>query len=139
MVLLVDKQHICRERKGEPAINCMCAFDFDMKFTFACVGQEGSAYDTRIFLSCLNNENNNFPKPPPSMYCCILGCVWLSVKYFGERKIFSSVWLHSKKYFGKYFLVFGCVAENALENPFLSCFSHFLRIRTNIITENQNI
>ena len=25
--------------------------------------------------------------------------------------------------------MFGCVAENALENPFLSCFSHFLRIQ----------
>ena len=35
--------------------------------------------------------------------------------------------------------MFGCVAENALENLFLSCFSHFLRIQTNIITENQNI
>ena len=52
---------------------------------------------------------------------CILGCVWLDVKYFSARKIFSSVWLHSKKYFGKYFLVFGCILENALENPFLSC------------------
>ena len=53
-------------------------------------------------------------------------------------KTFSSVWLHSKKCFGKYFLVFGCVLENALENPFLSCFSHFPRIQTNIITKNQN-
>ena len=49
----------------------------------------------------------------------------MDVKYFPERKIFSSVWLHSKKYFGKYFLVFGCILENTLENPFLSCFSHF--------------
>ena len=31
--------------------------------------------------------------------------------------------------------MFGCVAENALKNPFLSCFSHFLRIQTNIITK----
>ena len=55
-----------------------------------------------------------------------IGCVWLDVKYFPKRKIFSSVWLYSRKYFGKYFLVFGCILENALENPFLSCFSHFL-------------
>ena len=54
-------------------------------------------------------------------------------------KKFSGVWLDSKKCFEKYFLVFGCVPKNALENPFLSCFSHFLRIQTNIITENQNI
>ena len=54
-------------------------------------------------------------------------------------KTFSGVWLDSKKRFGKYFLVFGCVPENAIKNSFLSCFSHFLRIQTNIITENQNI
>ena len=57
---------------------------------------------------------------------------------FRKGKYFQSVWLHFKKCFGKYFL-FGCVLENALENPFLSRFSHFLMIQTNIITENQNI
>ena len=70
----------------------------------------------------------------------LVGCkIFSGVKYFRKRKIFSNIWLHSKKCFGKYFIVFGCVAENALKNPFLSCFSHFLRIQTNIITENQNI
>ena len=44
-----------------------------------------------------------------------------------------------KNVFGKYSLVFGCVPKNVLENPFLSRFSHFFRIQTNIITENQNI
>ena len=34
--------------------------------------------------------------------------------------------------------MFGCFAENALENPFLSCFSHFLKIQTNIITYKQH-
>ena len=34
--------------------------------------------------------------------------------------------MHSKIFFGKYFLVFGCILENALKNPILSCFSHFL-------------
>ena len=72
MVLPVHKQHTYRGSKGEPTINCMRACDFDMKFTFTCVGWEASAYDTRIFLNCLNNENDNFPKPPPGMYCCIL-------------------------------------------------------------------
>ena len=46
--------------------------------------------------------------------------------YFQERIIFSGVWLHSKIFFGKYFLVFGCILENALKNPILSCFLHFL-------------
>ena len=34
--------------------------------------------------------------------------------------------------------MFGCVAENALKNPFLSCFSHFFRIQTNIIIKIKN-
>ena len=62
---------------------------------------------------------------------CLVEC-----KIFSECEIFSGENIFGK---GKYFQVFGCVAENALENPFLSCFPHFLRIQTNIITENQNI
>ena len=46
--------------------------------------------------------------------------------YFPERKMFSCVWLHFKKCFGKYFLVFGCVLENTIENTFSTCYSHFL-------------
>ena len=72
VVLLVDKQYTYRGRKGEPTINCMCACDFDMKFTFAYVGWEELAHDIRIFLSFLNNESDNFLKPPLGLYCCIL-------------------------------------------------------------------
>ena len=52
--------------------------------------------------------------------------------YFRERKIFSSVWLHFKKCFEKYFLLFGCVLENTIENTFSTCCSHFLSCQTNI-------
>ena len=41
-------------------------------------------------------------------------------------KIFSNVWLHFKKCFKKYFLVFGCVLENTIKNTFSTCCSHFL-------------
>ena len=40
--------------------------------------------------------------------------------------MFSCVWLHFKKNFEKYFLVFGCVLENTIENTFSTCCSHFL-------------
>ena len=40
--------------------------------------------------------------------------------------MFSCVWLRFKKCFGKYFLVFGCVLENTIENTFSTCYSHFL-------------
>ena len=47
-------------------------------------------------------------------------------RYFPERKMFSCVWLHFKKCFEKYFLMFGCVLENTIENTFSTCCSHFL-------------
>ncbi|XP_075652591.1 uncharacterized protein LOC142622913 [Castanea sativa] len=68
VVVPVDEQHPYRGRKGITTTNCLCACDFDMKFTFACVGWVRSAHDTRIFLSCLNNERDNFPKPPAGKY-----------------------------------------------------------------------
>ena len=40
--------------------------------------------------------------------------------------MFSCVWLHFKKCFEKYFLMFGCVLENTIENTFSTCCSHFL-------------
>ena len=52
--------------------------------------------------------------------------------YFSERKMFSCVWLHFKKCFEKYFLVFSCVLENTIENIFSICCSHFLSCQTNI-------
>ncbi|KAK9985455.1 hypothetical protein SO802_030406 [Lithocarpus litseifolius] len=39
VVLLVEEQHPYRGRKGITTVNCMRACDFDMKFTFACVGK----------------------------------------------------------------------------------------------------
>ena len=40
--------------------------------------------------------------------------------------MFSCVWLHFKKCFEKYFLMFGCALENIIENTFFTCCSHFL-------------
>ena len=34
--------------------------------------------------------------------------------YFPKKKIFLSVWLHFRKCCEKYFLVFGCIVENAI-------------------------
>ena len=48
------------------------------------------------------------------------------VKAFPEKKMFSCVWLHFKKIFGKYFLMFGCILENTIENTIFTCCSHFL-------------
>ena len=57
------------------------------------------------------------------------------VKVFSERKMFSCVWLHFKKCFGKYFLIFGCILENTIENTFSTClliFSHIFSVTKRI-------
>ena len=59
------------------------------------------------------------------------------VKYFSENKYFSEMLfsgkenifkclVHLKKCFEKYFLMFGCVLENTIENTFSTYCSHFL-------------
>ena len=45
-------------------------------------------------------------------------------------KIFSSILLHFKKCFEKYFLVFGCILENTIENTSFTYYSHFLSFQT---------
>ena len=40
--------------------------------------------------------------------------------------MFLCVWLHFKKCFEKYFLMFCCVLQNTIENTFFTCCSHFL-------------
>ena len=42
--------------------------------------------------------------------------------------MFSCVWLHFKKCFEKYFLMFGCVIENIIKNTFSTCCTHFLLV-----------
>ncbi|KAH9688209.1 DDE Tnp4 domain-containing protein [Citrus sinensis] len=55
-------------RKGIPTQNVMAACDFNMCFTFAWAGWEGTAHDTRIFLEALRRENLHFPHPPTGKY-----------------------------------------------------------------------
>ncbi|KAL4301421.1 hypothetical protein AHAS_Ahas17G0299200 [Arachis hypogaea] len=55
-------------RKGIPTQNVMAACNFDMEFTFALAGWEGTAHDTRVFLHAIGTSELNFPKPPPGKY-----------------------------------------------------------------------
>ena len=49
------------------------------------------------------------------------------MKIFSGNENISSVWLHFKKCFEKYFLVFGCILKNIIKNTFSTCCSHFLK------------
>lgn len=45
----------------------MAVCDFNMKFTFAYAGWEGSAHDSRVFSAALRDTEINFPKPSEGM------------------------------------------------------------------------
>ncbi|KAK3221514.1 hypothetical protein Dsin_008539 [Dipteronia sinensis] len=46
----------------------MAVCDFNMCFTFAWAGWEGTAHDTRIFLEALRREDLHFPHSPTGQY-----------------------------------------------------------------------
>ena len=64
-----NRQTNFRGRKTIITQNVMCAYDFDMMFTFVYVGWEGTTNDARVFLDALTRPEVSFP--------------WLSeVKYY---------------------------------------------------------
>ncbi len=62
-------------RKKTPTQNVMCVTDFDLCFTFVCSGWEGSAHDSRIFTSTINDPVMRFLTPAEgtmkSIFCCL--------------------------------------------------------------------
>ena len=41
--------------------NVICAYNFDIKFTFVCSGWEGSANDSRVFEKAITSGKHMFP------------------------------------------------------------------------------
>ncbi|XP_039122160.1 putative nuclease HARBI1 [Dioscorea cayenensis subsp. rotundata] len=63
-----DKQIPFMNRKGYTSTNILATCDFNMCFTYALIGWEGSAHDTRILLDVLRNPFMKFPQPPEGKY-----------------------------------------------------------------------
>lgn len=55
-------------RTGKATQNVMAVVDFDMRFTYASIGQPGSMHDTNVLFHALRNDTENFPHPPAGMY-----------------------------------------------------------------------
>jgi len=53
-----------RGRKGIPTVNVLAVCDFDLQFIYVLTGSEGSAHDSRILVSTMNNPRLKFPMPP---------------------------------------------------------------------------
>ncbi|KAL2232328.1 UNVERIFIED_CONTAM: hypothetical protein Sindi_1412800 [Sesamum indicum] len=63
----VSMQNAYRSRHGDTSQNVMVVCDFDLMFTYVMARWEGSANDARVFMDCLNNDQN-FPWPPNGKY-----------------------------------------------------------------------
>ncbi|WVZ59522.1 hypothetical protein U9M48_009648 [Paspalum notatum var. saurae] len=55
-------------RSGKPSQNVLAVVDFDLRFTYASIGQPGSMHDTSVLFHALNIDSNKFPHPPQGKY-----------------------------------------------------------------------
>ena len=55
-------------RKGITTTNVLAFCDFNMCFTFALVGWEGFAHDTKIFMDTFRKPQLHFPQPHEGNY-----------------------------------------------------------------------
>ena len=51
-------------RSGKPTQNVMAVVDFDMRFTYASIGQPGSMHDTTVLYHAIEADTTIFPHPP---------------------------------------------------------------------------
>ncbi|CAL5188458.1 unnamed protein product [Lathyrus oleraceus] len=63
-----EKQKPFFNRKGHTSINVMVVCDFNMCFTFALYGWEGSVHDAKILMDTLRKPNLRFPYPTEGKY-----------------------------------------------------------------------
>jgi hypothetical protein len=55
-------------RSGKPTQNVLAIVDFDMRFTYASIGQPRSMHDTNVLFHALKNDHVKFPHPPKGMH-----------------------------------------------------------------------
>lgn len=77
----------------------MAVCDFNMKFTFAYAGWEGSAHDSRVFSAALRDTEINFPKPSEGMtlifFVIALSCIQFKLNHYIQLDMSqeSIIWL----------------------------------------------
>jgi hypothetical protein len=55
-------------RSGKVTQNVLAIADFDMRFTYASIGQPGSMHDTNVLFHALRLDHDKFPHPPQGKY-----------------------------------------------------------------------
>ena len=58
-------------RTGKATQNVLAVVDFDLRFTYASIGQPGSMHDTNVLFHALRHDEDTFPYPPAGMN---IGC-----------------------------------------------------------------
>jgi hypothetical protein len=51
-------------RSGKATQNVLAIVDFDLRFTYASIGQPGSMRDTSVLFHTLEHDRDLFPHPP---------------------------------------------------------------------------
>ena len=54
-------------RTGKATQNVLAIVDFDLRFTYASIGQPGSMHDTSVLFHALEHDHDTFPHPPVGM------------------------------------------------------------------------
>jgi hypothetical protein len=60
------------DRSGISTQNVMALVDFDMRFTYASIGQSGSMHDTSVLFHAIEHDTATFPHPPHGIYFIVL-------------------------------------------------------------------
>jgi len=79
-------------RSGKPTQNVLAIVDFDMRFTYAFIGQPGSMHDINVLFHALKNDHDKFPHPPKGMHGWILFfsyCFQIILHLRAPRNIFK--------------------------------------------------
>lgn len=59
-------------RSGSATQNVMAVCDFDMRFTYASIGQPGAMHDTSVLYHALDVDREVFPHPPQGNFLCLV-------------------------------------------------------------------
>lgn len=61
-------------RSGKATLNVLAVVDFDLRFTYASIGQPGSMHDTNVLFHALRHDYDKFPHPPAGRFIFCYSC-----------------------------------------------------------------
>jgi hypothetical protein len=95
---------------GSATQNVMAMVDFDMRFTYASIGQPGSMHDTSVLYHAIEHDMDTFPHPPcgkfssTHSYISLIHCIcyFLCVSIFRKNYVVDSGYPNRLGYLSTY-------------------------------------